>query len=65
MVNIEISILALLTGIVVGVLFAYVQVPIPAPATLPGVLGVAGIYLGFKLVEWAGVGVDLLGALGL
>jgi XapX domain-containing protein len=57
--------LALLTGLVAGGLFAFVQVPIPAPPDLPGLLGIAGIYFGYRIVEWAGVGVDLLGWLGL
>jgi len=29
-----------------------------------GVLGIVGIYLGFKVVEYLDVGYDLLGALG-
>ncbi|MFC7177661.1 XapX domain-containing protein [Halosegnis marinus] len=65
MVNLELSVLALATGTLLGVVFAYIQVPIPAPPELPGLLGIVGIYLGYKLVERAGVGYDLLGALGL
>lgn len=60
-----VSVLAFLTGVLAGGLFAYLQVPIPAPPTIAGVLGIVGIYAGFKLVEYAGVGFDLLGALGL
>jgi XapX domain-containing protein len=64
MVNVEVSLLALLTGTFLGAVFAYIQVPIPAPPELPGLLGIVGIYVGYKLVEAAGVGYDLLGALG-
>jgi XapX domain-containing protein len=60
-----INVLALLTGVAAGAAFAFVRVPIPAPPELPGILGIVGIYLGYKLVQWAGVGVDLLGRLGL
>lgn len=63
--DVTISMLAFLTGLVAGASFAYLQVPIPAPPTVSGVLGIVGIYAGFKLVEHVGVGFDLLGALGL
>lgn len=43
--------LPLLTGLVVGIMFAALDLPIPAPPELAGVLGIAGIYGGFKLVE--------------
>ena len=60
-----ISVLALLTGLVAGAVFSFLQVPIPAPPELPGILGIIGIYLGYKAIEWLGVGFDLLSALGL
>lgn len=60
-----VSLLALLTGILAGATFAFVRVPIPAPPELPGILGIVGIYLGYKFVQWAGVGVDVLGRVGL
>jgi len=53
-------VLALLTGVIVGGLFSLMQIPIPAPPNLPGVLGIIGIFLGYKGVEWAGVKVDIL-----
>lgn len=46
------SILALVAGLIVGVLFAFLKLPIPAPPALPGILGIIGIYLGFKLYAW-------------
>ncbi|AKH98058.1 XapX domain-containing protein [Halanaeroarchaeum sulfurireducens] len=63
--NTTLSVLALLTGTITGAVFAYFQVPIPAPPTLAGVLGIVGIYLGYKLIEALGVGFDVLTALGL
>jgi len=59
------GLVALLTGLVAGAVFALVSVPIPAPPETPGVLGIVGIFLGYRLVEYAGVGVDLLELLGL
>ncbi|WP_123621775.1 XapX domain-containing protein [Halorubrum sp. CSM-61] len=56
---------ALIVGLTVGALFAFLRVPIPAPPELPGVVAIVGIYLGFKLVGYAGVGFDLLDSLGL
>jgi XapX domain-containing protein len=56
--------LALLTGTLLGAVFAYIQVPIPAPPELPGLLGIVGIYVGYQLIQRADVGFDLLGALG-
>jgi len=45
-------ILSLLTGIIVGFLFAILKLPIPAPPALAGVTGIVGVYLGFKLFQW-------------
>lgn len=55
--------LALLTGLLAGATFAFFRVPIPAPPTLSGLLGIVGIYIGFKLIDASSYGVDLLGAL--
>ena len=63
--SLVIAVLALLTGFLAGAAFAFVGVPIPAPPNVAGVLGIVGIYLGFKFVEYVGWGYDLLGALGL
>ncbi|NGM70457.1 XapX domain-containing protein [Natronolimnobius sp. AArcel1] len=56
-------VLALLAGVFVGALFSVIQIPIPAPPSLPGVLGIIGIFLGYKGVEWVGVKIDLLAML--
>lgn len=46
--------LPLLTGFIVGVIFSYFRLPIPAPTVLPGILGIFGIWLGYQLVEVVG-----------
>lgn len=56
---------AALTGVVVGAVFASLRIPIPAPPNLAGVMGIVGIWLGYRLVGHFGVGFDLVDALGL
>jgi XapX domain-containing protein len=53
-------VLALLTGIFAGALFSAVRIPIPAPPNLPGILGIVGIYLGYKGIEWLGFRIDIV-----
>lgn len=55
---------ALAVGVTTGALFTYLQLPIPAPPRLPGVVAIVGIYVGYVVVERLGVGFDLLDALG-
>lgn len=43
--------LSLGTGAVVGFLFAFLKLPIPAPPALAGVVGIVGIYIGFKIFQ--------------
>ncbi|MFB4163527.1 XapX domain-containing protein [Alteribacillus sp. JSM 102045] len=45
-------VLSLITGIVVGFVFAMIRLPIPAPPALAGVMGIIGIFLGYKIFEW-------------
>ncbi|MFD1020052.1 XapX domain-containing protein [Thalassobacillus hwangdonensis] len=47
-------IFALITGFIVGFLFAGFKLPIPAPPAFAGVVGIVGIYLGFKAFTWIG-----------
>ena len=61
----QLAILALLTGLVTGALFRFLTIPIPAPPELPGVLGIVGIYLGYKVIDYLDLGVDLLDAIGM
>ncbi len=52
--------LALLTGLLTGALFKFVGVPIPAPPELPGIMGIIGIYLGYKLVDATGWSLNIV-----
>ncbi len=63
--DLVLALLALSTGFLAGAFFAAIGAPIPAPPTIAGVLGIVGIYLGFKTVEYLGIGYDLLSALGV
>lgn len=47
----KLIILSIITGFLVGFIFAFMKLPIPAPPALPGIMGIVGIYLGFKAYE--------------
>lgn len=48
-------ILATLVGIIIGLLFARLKLPIPAPPTLAGLMGIVGLFLGYYLAtRWLG-----------
>mgnify|MGYP005863007869 CR=1 FL=1 len=47
MVPVEIQ--ALVVGVIVGFVFQRLGLPVPAPNALAGVLGIVGIYLGYRL----------------
>jgi XapX domain-containing protein len=40
---------SLAVGIAVGLIFSRLGLPIPAPPVLAGVLGIVGIWLGYRL----------------
>jgi XapX domain len=65
MVDLTLTALATVTGLVTGGVFKFLEIPIPAPPELPGLMGIVGIYVGFRLVEHIGVSVDVLEALGV
>ena len=44
--------LALVTGIVVGIVFTALKLPIPAPPVLSGIVGIFGVYLGNVGYNW-------------
>lgn len=46
----NIVLLSLLTGFIVGALFTALKLPLPAPNALAGVMGIVGTYLG--AVAW-------------
>lgn len=43
--------LALLTGVICGLVFRAIKLPIPAPPALPGIMGIVGIFIGYKVIE--------------
>lgn len=45
------ALLAAVSGLIVGGLFSFLNLPIPAPPTLSGVMGIVGIYIGFMLTK--------------
>lgn len=63
--NTTLVVLSTLTGLLVGALFAFFGVPIPAPPKLAGVMGIVGIFLGYRLVGATDFGFNLLDALGI
>ncbi|MDO7789194.1 XapX domain-containing protein [Desulforamulus aquiferis] len=42
-------ILSTATGVAVGLIFAILKLPVPAPQTMPGVMGIVGIFIGYML----------------
>ena len=42
-------ILSILTGAICGFIFAKLHSPIPAPGVLAGIMGILGIFLGYKI----------------
>ncbi len=49
-------ILSLGTGLIVGIVFAVIKLPVPAPATVAGVAGIVGLFLGYMLAVNLGIG---------
>jgi len=45
------SALSLGTGLITGVVFAALRLPVPAPPAIPAVIGILGITVGFLLYQ--------------
>ncbi|MGL5284711.1 XapX domain-containing protein [Aeromonas sp. RU39B] len=45
-------VLAVMAGFIVGILFSFLKLPIPAPPVLSGVMGIVGVYLGGMAYSW-------------
>lgn len=43
--------MALVAGLIVGFIFALLRLPIPAPPVLSGLIGIIGIFLGYKAFQ--------------
>lgn len=44
--------LALAAGIVVGIFFSFLKLPIPAPPYFSAVMGIFGVYAGGEIYKW-------------
>lgn len=49
--NMKDIILSLITGAICGVVFALFKLPVPAPPVLSGLMGIFGLWLGYKLIN--------------
>ncbi len=43
---------SLLTGISCGIVFSLFKLPIPAPPVVAGIVGIVGIFIGYKLISF-------------
>jgi XapX domain-containing protein len=52
-------ILSLITGIITGGIFTFLNFPLPAPNKIEGILGIIGIFLGYLIInqikKWNGL----------
>ncbi len=44
--------LAFLTGFITGAVFSLIKLPIPAPPTLAGLMGIIGIFAGYIFIQY-------------
>jgi len=49
--NVKEILLSTTTGLIIGIAFALMKLPIPAPPAFAGIMAIFGIYAGVKLVE--------------
>ncbi|WP_114570388.1 XapX domain-containing protein [Exiguobacterium flavidum] len=45
--------LSLLAGVICGVVFTALKLPIPAPPVFPAIVGIFGVFLGMKIFLYA------------
>ncbi|RXJ02857.1 DUF1427 family protein [Anaerobacillus alkaliphilus] len=43
--------IALVAGLIVGFIFTFLRLPIPAPPVLSEIMGIIGIFLGYKAFQ--------------
>ena len=46
------TLLALVAGIFVGIIFSVLKLPLPAPPVISGIAGIIGIYMGGIGYQW-------------
>ncbi|WP_209122735.1 XapX domain-containing protein [Alkalihalobacillus sp. BA299] len=44
--------LSVLAGVIIGIVFKVIRLPLPAPPVLAGVLAVFGVYAGGMIASW-------------
>ncbi|WP_156291837.1 XapX domain-containing protein [Oceanobacillus salinisoli] len=47
----KLSIQSFIAGIVMGAIFSLLNLPIPAPPNLAGIMGIVGIFIGFLIIN--------------
>jgi XapX domain-containing protein len=45
-------VLALVAGLIVGIIFKFMRLPLPAPPVFSAVVGVFGVYFGGVIASW-------------
>ncbi|KUP08818.1 XapX domain protein [Bacillus coahuilensis m2-6] len=45
-------ILSVIAGMIIGMSFKFLKLPLPAPPVMAGVLGVFGVYFGGVVFDW-------------
>jgi len=53
--NVNPILVSFITGFVVGAVFRLLRLPIPAPDTLAGLMGIVGIFVGYVLLKALGL----------
>lgn len=51
LVNVHEIIMSLIAGLIVGVVFTLIKLPIPAPPVFSAICGIIGVWGGMKLVQ--------------
>lgn len=52
MIIVKTFLLPLFVGILIGIIFSVMKLPVPTPERIEGVIGVVGIFLGMLLVKY-------------
>lgn len=42
---------SLIAGILCGVVFSVAGLPIPAPPVISGIIGIIGVFIGYKIIK--------------
>lgn len=45
------TVFSLLAGIILGVVFSLLKLPLPAPNHINGIIGILGVFLGYMLIS--------------